>query len=425
LLPVLSSTRLSVYDAIYQYGIRGKAGGSLVDRLLIRIRKLTPPVLFSLRNTFRNQARLVFTLVTLTLSGAMFISVFSTRASLSSQIDEISRYLEFDAAIALPRGSMAATVEREARRIPGVEIVQSWARNAATIQYGDDRESEELEVIGLPHDDQTINPIMIEGRWLMEGETQGVVINEDLTGVEADIELGSEMILKVGAKEQQYTVVGIASKHLSGPRVYMTPTMFGRLTNRHNQADTVRIRLDAGKLSSPEAQDQLGAQLEARFENAGISRSDSTAQYEIFADFTDVFDIILVVLIIMAVLLAIVGGLGLTGTLSINVLERTREIGVLRAVGASNYSVRRLILMEGMIIGFVSWVLGALLSGPAGLALAAAIVTAILNANLSYRYSYPGLLLWLVLIGVIGVVASLGPAQRAASLTVREVLDYE
>jgi putative ABC transport system permease protein len=169
----------------------------------------------------------------------------------------------------------------------------------------------------------------------------------------------------------------------------------------------------------------LGKQLETRFEHAGISRSDSTTHYAIFGDFTDVFDIVLIVLIIMAVLLAIVGGLGLTGTLSINVLERTREIGVLRAVGASNISVRGVILIEGVVIGFVSWVLGALFSAPVGIALAAAIVTAILNADLSYQYSYPGLVLWLIVIAVIGVVASLGPAERAASLTVREVLDYE
>jgi putative ABC transport system permease protein len=425
MLPVLSSTRLSVYDAIYQYGISTKARSGIVDRLLVRIRKLTPPIIFSLRNTFRNKARLTFTLVTLTLSGAMFISVFSTRASLSQQIAEIARYLDFDAAIAVPRGSMRATVEREARRIPGVEVVESWSRDTATIQYGGERESEELEVIGLPHDALTIDPIMVEGRWLAEGESQGVVINEDLTGVESSIELGSELTLKVGTKEQPFTVVGIASKHLSGSRVYMTPTMFGRLTNRYNQADSVRIRLDTDELSNPIAQDRAGNQLETRFENAGISRSESTTHYAIFGDFTDVFDIVLVVLIIMAVLLAIVGGLGLTGTLSINVLERTREIGVLRAVGASNHAVRGVILMEGMVIGFVSWVLGALLSGPAGLALAAAIVTAILKADLSYQYSYPGLLIWLVVIGAIGVMASLGPAERAASLTVREVLDYE
>ena len=205
----------------------------------------------------------------------------------------------------------------------------------------------------------------------------------------------------------------------------MTPTMFGGLTNRYNQADFVRTRLNAEKLSSPAAQDALGAQLEARFENAGITSSSSITHHAIFGDFTEVFNVILIILIVMAVLLAIVGGLGLTGTLSINVMERTREIGVMRAIGASNRSVRRVILIEGLVVGFVSWVLGAVLSGPTGRALAAAVVDAIMNADLSYQYSFPGLLIWLVVVGLIGVFASLAPAQRAASLTVREVLDYE
>ncbi|MFA9405562.1 MAG: FtsX-like permease family protein [Anaerolineales bacterium] len=425
MFPVLSGTKISVYDAIYQYGISGEGTRGLVDRLLMRVRHLTPPVLLALRNTFRNKARLAFTLVTLTLAGAMFIGVFSTRASLSAQIDEVARYLNFDAAMTVPRGSMRNTVEREAHRIPGVEVVESWSLDTATIQYGGDRESEELEIVGLPADAQTIDPMLVAGRWITVGETHGVVVNEDLTGVESDIEVGSEITLKVGTKEQTYEVVGIASKHLSGPRVYMTPTMFGGLTNRYNQADFVRTRLDAEKLSSPAAQDALGAQLEARFENAGITNSSSITHHTIFGDFTDVFDMILIILIVMAVLLAIVGGLGLTGTLSINVMERTREIGVMRAVGASNQSVRRVILIEGVVVGFVSWVLGAVLSGPTGRALAAAVVDAIMNADLSYQYSFPGLLIWLLVVALIGVFASLAPAQRAASLTVREVLDYE
>ena len=79
MFPVITSTRIPVYNAIYQYGTSGQGRRSILDRLLMRIRMLTPPVLLSLRNTFRNKARLAFTLVTLTLSGAMFIGVFSTQ----------------------------------------------------------------------------------------------------------------------------------------------------------------------------------------------------------------------------------------------------------------------------------------------------------------------------------------------------------
>jgi putative ABC transport system permease protein len=130
-------------------------------------------------------------------------------------------------------------------------------------------------------------------------------------------------------------------------------------------------------------------------------------------------------LVIMAVLLAVVGGLGLTGSLGINVLERTREIGVLRAVGASNFAVRKIVLIEGMCVGVLSWILGALLSGPVGRGLSAAVIQAVMQSNLGFRYSFAGLFLWLLVVVLIGVGASLAPARRAARLTVREVLDYE
>jgi ABC-type antimicrobial peptide transport system permease subunit len=66
----------------------------------------------------------------------------------------------------------------------------------------------------------------------------------------------------------------------------------------------------------------------------------------------------------MAVVMAAVGGLGLSGTMSMNVLERVREIGVMRAIGASDGAILRLVLVEGIIIGLLSWVAGAVVAVP-------------------------------------------------------------
>jgi putative ABC transport system permease protein len=251
------------------------------------------------------------------------------------------------------------------------------------------------------------------------------VINKDLIEIEPGLGVGSRITLEVDQRKQTYEIVGVTSTHLSGARIYIPYKEFGSLTNRPSLVDSLRVRGSEAALSSRIDQEALAVRIETRFENAGLSSSDAVTHYAIFGDFTEVFDLILIVLVIMAVLLAIVGGLGLTGSLGINILERTREIGVLRAVGASNIAVRKVIVIEGITVGILSWIFGAILSGPSGRALSGAVIDAVMSANLSFRYSFQGLLLWLVVVVLIGVLASVAPAQRAARLTVREVLDYE
>jgi putative ABC transport system permease protein len=137
------------------------------------------------------------------------------------------------------------------------------------------------------------------------------------------------------------------------------------------------------------------------------------------------FNIIAALLFVMAILLALVGGLGLMGTMSINVLERTREIGVLRAIGASNRGVAQVFILEGIAIGLLSWLFGSLIAIPMSQGLSQAVGTAIMGMSLSFSYSIPGLWLWLAVVVLLSAVASFIPARSASHLTVREVLAYE
>jgi putative ABC transport system permease protein len=135
--------------------------------------------------------------------------------------------------------------------------------------------------------------------------------------------------------------------------------------------------------------------------------------------------VIIVILSVMALLLAVVGGLGLMGTMSINVLERRREIGVMRAIGADNRAILAIVIVEGMLIGALSWVLGVLLALPLSKALSDAVGAGFIQAALSFRFSTGGAGLWLLVILLIAAIASLLPARGAARITVREVLAYE
>ncbi|MDH4138745.1 MAG: FtsX-like permease family protein, partial [Anaerolineae bacterium] len=142
-------------------------------------------------------------------------------------------------------------------------------------------------------------------------------------------------------------------------------------------------------------------------------------------DIENTVNIIVSFLAIMAILIAIVGGLGLMGTMSINVLERTREIGVMRAVGASDSSVLKIFMVEGLFIGVLSWLIGAILSLPISKLLSDAVGVALTDAPLSYTFSTNGALLWLGVVLILAAIASFLPARSASQLTVREVLAYE
>jgi putative ABC transport system permease protein len=130
-------------------------------------------------------------------------------------------------------------------------------------------------------------------------------------------------------------------------------------------------------------------------------------------------------LLMMAVLIAIVGSIGLTGTMSLNVLERTREIGILRAIGASDGAVMRLVMIEGLLIGMMSWLFGVLLAFPIGSLMANAINLALFGAPADFTFTPMGVILWLLVVITLSVFASVGPARNATRLTIREVLAYE
>jgi putative ABC transport system permease protein len=137
-------------------------------------------------------------------------------------------------------------------------------------------------------------------------------------------------------------------------------------------------------------------------------------------------NVVVYFLLVMAILIAAVGGIGLTGMMSMNVLERTREIGVLRAVGARNGSIMRIVVFEGVIIGLISWVLALVFSFPLTLALNYGVGQAIFGQNIDFFVvDWKSVAGWAAGSLVVASLASLVPAGRAVRLTIRDVLAYE
>ena len=137
------------------------------------------------------------------------------------------------------------------------------------------------------------------------------------------------------------------------------------------------------------------------------------------------FDILAYLMLTMTTLAAAVGSIGLMTTMTINVVERRREIGVMRAVGATSPTVAGIFVGEGVLLGVLSWLLALPLSYPAARVISHAVGYPLMGAPLDFRYPPGGCVVWLATVVLLSVLASLWPALQATRISVREALAYE
>jgi hypothetical protein len=130
-------------------------------------------------------------------------------------------------------------------------------------------------------------------------------------------------------------------------------------------------------------------------------------------------DTLLNLLYVLLSLSIVVGLLGSINTLVLTVFERTRELGMLRAVGMSRRQVRRMIRTESVITAL----LGAALGIPLGVVLALMVGAAIKYA--AFTLPVGTLVVYLIAAVVVGIVAAILPARRAGRLNVLQALQYE
>ena len=130
-------------------------------------------------------------------------------------------------------------------------------------------------------------------------------------------------------------------------------------------------------------------------------------------------------LMAMAILMAIVGTLGLMSTMSMNVMERTREIGVMRAIGATPRKIKALIVYEGFVIGAISIICAFVFSLILSTYLGRFIGELSFRTPLTLTVSGIALAIWVAIVLVGSYIASVLPASRANKITTREALAYE
>jgi putative ABC transport system permease protein len=423
LVPVIGGARLTIRQAITSYGLEAGSKTSLYDRMLEAIPGLPRPLLLSLRNTFRRKARLVLTLATLILGGAIFIAILGVKDSMNTEVIQSFAYYQSDVNAAFVKETPAADLKADVADIPGVVASESWSAFNANVVRPDGKTTDLVALFVPPDDSQVLQPVIIEGRWLQPGETGAIVVSNHFMKLRPEVKIGDTITLRWSEKDSPLKVVGFfrMAGSFPAPFTYITPAGLTAIGGDPALANQLKLVTD---LHTQARQDEVLKAVEARFKSLGLEATLQTGN-EYIANQQSVISILIKLLVAMGLLIAVVGGLGLMGTMGMNVLERTREIGVLRSIGAQNGVVFQLVLVEGALIGLISWALGALVAIPITHFLDRSLGQALMTVPMIYTYSTRGLIVWLVVVLVLSALASLLPARSAVRLTVRDVLAYE
>lgn len=438
--PILAGTRVSVRRAIGEYGLgQGRYGRGRLDAAVERamgrsdaLRRLVPrPLLLSLRNTFRRKTRLALTLATLTSAGAVFIAVFNVRDSLERTLDELLALWQYDVWVMLERPERASRLTHEALQVPGVTAAEGWGFASARV-LSDDAAGADLGtssfgfiiptiVFAPPADTELLAPVLLRGRWLLPEDERAIVVNTQLLDGQPGLDVGKPLTLRIYGRDSTWTVVGVAKSAIPSPMAYVAYEPYTRAVHDTDRAQALMVVTEEHDL---DGQARVATRLEERLQRAGFRVSAALEMARERQEAAESFGAIVVLLLMVAGLLAVVGGIGLSGTMSLNVIERTREIGVLRAVGAGTGAVLRIVVVEGVVIGLLSWILGLAVSIPLAWAIDAAVGIALLQSPLVFAFSPAGALGWLAAVVALAIVASMAPALAAARMTVRETLAY-
>jgi putative ABC transport system permease protein len=350
------------------------------------------------------------------------MAVWTVRASALHSIDETINTWNHNLHLTLNRPYRTDQLMYEARKIPGVVGVENWLVKTGLRKRADGSEGGNLTVTGLPAATDMFHPLIRQGRWLVPGDTNAIVVDSGILKDERDLTIGSDLVLKIEGRELSFRVVGIIMGQMQGAVAYVDYPAFARAVRdvgRGNRVVIATAQRDVG------FEKQMAQTLEQRFKSDGLRVSVTETREDLRALTTTHYNVVVVLLLVMAIVLGVVGGLGLMGTMSLNILERTREIGLMRAIGATSGAIRQIVVVEGVLIGIFSWGLGALLAFPLSKRLSDAVGMAMLQVPLSYTFSAAGVVLWLAIVVVLATAASALPAWNASRLAVSDILAYE
>jgi len=410
------------FEARFFRAIAGGRGSNGLGRLAVR-------------NAFRQRGRLLLIVGLLAAAGSTFLTAFNLPRAFGARLAEMSAGRKFALAVRLQSATPAAPALRIAGAVPGVTALDgvrvanaTWgeAGDIAVVQTYPDQGHGRFQMVGVPSNTTLIDFPVAAGRWLSGADDGGVVLNHMARAAVPEAAVGDLVTFSAEGHTHRRRVVGFV-RDLGSPATAYVPANAFQGAGWSPEPNAINL-LYVG-VATAEAPGgpkpsvaSIAAAIEAGLTSGGVRVAQVVATEALHDAVTEHMVVLIGLLLALAALMTVVATLGLAAAMGTAVVERTRELGVMAALGATPAAIVRIVAGEGLVVGALGGVAGVLLAVPVSAGVGALVGSLAFRVSLPIVLSPIGVLAWLTLVAVLAAVASGAPARRAGRIGVPEAL---
>jgi putative ABC transport system permease protein len=419
---IIRGSRITIREALAASGYTdAPRGRGRLDRAISA--GAWRPLLLSLRNAFRKRGRFLLTVATLAVGGAVFMTSMNVSSSIDATVEKRYGSMRYDFVAFLTDPVRTEKLEAAVGSVPGIAAFESWGRVSCSRIFADGSQGNSFFLVAFPPDSSLQQkPVISRGRWIEPGDEDAIVLNQRVMADNPDIKIGDRIRLMTDSGESEWTLVGATTELMASFVGYAAKGRFDRVNGLEGMAKSLVVACDG---RDPRRVASVAAGVERGLKNAGIGVSMLVKLDGSRKMAKEHFQVLASMLAFMALLVVVVGVLGLSSAMSVNVMERTREIGIMRSIGATPRAIGGMVMAESLIIGVSSWLLACIIAYPASRVIASRFGMIFFQTPLEFGLSSAGVFAWLLLATGAALLASVAPALNAAAIPVREAISFE
>lgn len=373
---------------------------------------------YALRNLRQKPIKVALMLFALSAGGAALVTAGTVYRSLSIAVDRIFDYRHDDLDIRLlrpvPESQLLAALDSQ----PGIKRAEAWGGALVSLAESDSRiTSTRFGLLAPPKDTQLLTMPVAEGRWLGDESTHEIVATRSLLARSPGLGVGDKATLACGDSRVTVQIVG-AIEEATEPGVFASRRVYDSLVGEPGFAGALRIK------TSGNAADVARAVEEQLFKQGTVPVLLFDTGELRFAT-REHFAILLVLLGTIGTAALVVGGAALWSSVTVSILERRREIAVMRATGAANPVLHRMFAWQSLVLALLAVLASVLIALPASALLAAMLGQHALHIDVGLSFSWTAFMVWLMALVIVMSLATSLPLRRELRFPPARSLSYD